>query len=393
MDNPCNTCLIVGVKAKRRVLVLLGWHDLRVLGTLVRHARAEGWQLETRHFFDETLPHGWHGDGMILSNPVRPSLLRFMFEQVPRQPTVLLDRDNAGMQVAAHVHEDNLAAGRLAAEHLLAMGHQHFAWWTCFPGPVPAERFAGFREALAREGCVCEPLEYQSGGKADEWLRRRQWLGERLAKLPHPLALFAMDDPLAAEAVEVCLEHGLDVPREVAVVGVGNIALASDTSPVPLTSVDIAAEDIALAGARLLDHLMDGGTAPDEPVIIAPRGMVLRLSSAALAVTHPLLLRVLERLRADLAKPFDIRGLAAANGVSARTLYHLFRSELRCTPVEFLQREQLAKAKGMLESGPAVIKELVQACGFGTARTMNRLFLRHEGCSPKLWRKQSRESR
>jgi len=77
--------------------------------------------------------------------------------------------------------------------------------------------------------------------------------------------------------------------------------------------------------------------------------------------------------------------------VSTRTLYHLFRSELRCTPVEFLQREQLAKAKGMLESGSAAIKELVRACGFGTARTMNRLFLRHEGCSPKLWRNKRRE--
>ena len=364
---------------------------MRVLGALVRHAQAAGWQLETRHFFDETLPHGWSGDGMILSNPVRPNLLRFMLKQALRQPTVLLDRDRAGMQVAAHVHEDNLAAGRLAAEHLLAMGHKHFAWWTCFPGPVPAERLAGFREALAREGCACELLEYQVGGKDDEWQRRRQWLGERLAKLPRPLALFAMDDPLAAEAVEVCLECGLDVPRDVAVVGVGNIALASDTSPVPLTSVDLAAEEIALTGARLLDHLMDGGSAPDRPVIIAPQGLVPRQSSAALAVTHPLLLRVLERMRADLAKPFDIQGLAAANGVSARTLYHLFRSELRCTPAEFLQREQLAKAKGMLESGSAAIKELVRACGFGTARTMNRLFLRHEGCSPKLWRNKRRE--
>ena len=391
MDNGCKTCLIAGVKEKRRVLVLLGWHDVRVLGVLVRHAQAAGWQLETRHFFDETLPEGWFGDGMILSTAVRPNLLRFMFEQSPRQPTVLLDRNHAGMQVAAHVHEDNLAAGRLAAEHLLAIGHKHFAWWTCYPGPVPAERLAGFREALAREGCVCEPLEYQPGGKDDEWRRRRQWLGERLAKLPHPLGLFAMDDPLAAEAVEVCLEYGLDVPNDVAVVGVGNIALASDTSPVPLTSVDIAAEDIALAGASLLDHLMDGGTAPDGPVIVAPRGLVPRRSSAALAVTHPLLLRVIGRLRADLAKPFDIRDLAAANGVSARTLYHLFRSELRCTPVEFLQREQLAKAKGMLRSGPTAIKKLVQACGFGTARTMNRLFLRHEGCSPKLWRDKRRE--
>jgi AraC-like DNA-binding protein len=91
-------------------------------------------------------------------------------------------------------------------------------------------------------------------------------------------------------------------------------------------------------------------------------------------------------LRSNLEKTFSIEQIATASGVSARTLYHLFRSELRCTPVDFLQREQLAKAKLMLESGETRIKELVHECGFGTARTMNRLFLRHEGCSPRTWR-------
>lgn len=376
------------MKSRRRVLVLLGWHDERVLRALVRHAKEAGWHLETRHFFDETLPQGWTGDGMLVSNPARPNMLRFMIAQAPKQPTVLIERNHpARLKVAAHVHEDNTAAGRLAAEHLLAMGHKHFVWWTSETSPVPDERLAGFREALAKKGCSCTSLQYQAGGSQGEWQRRRKWLGRHLAKLPRPVALFAMDDQLAAEAVEMCQEYGLDVPGDVAVVGVGNIELASETSPVPITSVDLAEEEIALAGARLLDHLMDGGCAPAGPVIIPPKGLVVRNSSAALAVTHPLLLQAIGCLRENLSGPFDILNVSTATGVSARTLYTLFRTELRCSPVEFLQREQLAKAKLMLASGETRIRELVDACGFGTARTMNRLFLRHEGCSPKEWRR------
>lgn len=324
---------------------------------------------------------------MIVSNTNRPNLQRFMIAQAPRQPTVLIERNHPGMRVAVHVHEDNVAAGRLAAEHLLAMGHKHFVWWTCARGPVPDERLAGFREALSREGCNCEILEYQASGTAGEWNRRRKWLGRHLAKLPRPVGLFAMDDQLAAEAVEMCLECGFDVPRDVAVVGVGNIELASETSAVPITSVDNAPEEVALTGAFLLDKLMDGEDAPDGPITIAPRGLVARQSSAALAVSHPLALRAIDHLRSNIASPFDIRGLSESCGVSARTLYHLFRSELRCTPLEFLQREQLAKARELLSSDETRIKELVDACGFGTARTMNRLFLRREGCSPKDWRR------
>jgi len=375
---------------KKRVLVLLGWHDVRVLGALARHACAAGWQLETRHFFDETLPVGWSGDGMLISNTARPNALRFMAEQAPHQPTVLIDRNRPAVEVAAHVHEDNFAIGHLAAEHLLALGHKHFVWWTSAQGTVPDERLAGFREALAREGCDCKRLEYRPSPEKGEWLRRREWLSSHLRDLPRPVALFAMDDQLAAEAVEMCLECGLEVPRDVAVVGVGNIELASQTSHVPITSVDHAPEEVALAGARLLDYLMAGGTAPDSPVVVPPHGLIARESSAQLAVTHPTVIQAIECLRAGLSSPFDIHGVAKVTRVSARTLYNLFRSELRCTPVDFVQREQLARAKSMLQDGETSIKELVDSCGFGTARTMNRLFLRYEGCSPKVWRQQMR---
>lgn len=375
------------VHKHRRVLVLLGWHNERLLRTLVRHAREAGWHMETRHFFDETLPQGWTGEGMLVSSTTRPSLLRFLVAQAPRQPTVLIERNHPPrLKVAVHVHEDNLAAGHLAAEHLLAMGHKHFVWWTSATGPVPDERLAGFRAALRRAGHDCTILHYQSGGPRGEWQRRRTWLRKQLAKLPRPAALFAMDDQLAAEAVEMCQACGLDVPRDVSVVGVGDITLASETSPVPITSVDLDEEQIALTGARWLDALMDGARPPTAPVVLPPRGLVVRQSSDALAITHPIMLRVIDHLRAHLADPFDIHRVSDLGGVSSRTLYQLFRTELRCTPGEFLQRERLARAKTLLATGDLPMKALVQACGFGTARTMNRIFLRHEACSPKEWK-------
>jgi LacI family transcriptional regulator len=305
---------------------------------------------------------------------------------------VLIDRNHPGLSVAAHVHEDNLAAGRLAAEHLLAMGHKRFVWWTSAQGgAVASERLKGFQDALAVEGCTCESLVYKASGKSGEWNRRRNWLGRQLIKLCPPVALFAMDDQLAAEAVEMCLECGLNVPGDVAVVGVGNIALASETSHVPITSVDNAPAVVAREGARLLDQLMNGGPAPERPVIIPPGGLVIRESSSAYGVTHPAVLQMIEHLRANLSRPFNLDALSKASGVSVRMIYNMFRSELRTTPADFLQREQLAKAKALLKAEESSISNLVESCGFGTARTMNRIFLRYEGCSPKVWRDNLRD--
>lgn len=81
------------------------------------------WHLEPRHFFDETVPLDWTGDGMLVSNPSHPNLLRFMVAQAPKQPTVLIERNHpAKLKVAAHFYEENVMAGRLATDHLLELG-------------------------------------------------------------------------------------------------------------------------------------------------------------------------------------------------------------------------------------------------------------------------------
>jgi len=373
------------MKTKRKVLVLLGWHDTRTLLALARHARAAEWHLDTRHFFNETLPHGWQGDGMIVSNPARRDALQFIRRQVGRQPTVLIEGNNPGLRVP-QVAEDNPAAGRLAAEHLLELGHKHFAWWSPYEGQVPAGRWAGFQAVLAQAGYTPQRLEYRAAKPENDWSRRRAWLVRRLRTLPRPVALFALDDQLAAEAVEMCLEANLRVPQDVAVVGVGNIELACETSLVPITSVDNASEAVALAGAQLLDRLMAGGRAPKQPTLIPPRGLVVRSSSNALALTHPAMIRAVKYVDEHLAEALDMNRLAAAAGVARRTLYNLFDSELRCTPAALLRRQRLVKARQLLQNPNASLKEVVDRCGFGTARTLHRIFHDSEGRSPHAWR-------
>jgi LacI family transcriptional regulator len=374
------------VNHKRKVLLVPGWHDARVLLALARFARDAGWHLETRHLFTDTLPQGWQGDGMIVSNPVRRDLLKFIRRQSKRQPTVLIEGNNPGLRVP-QVAEDNRAAGRLAAEHFLALGHKHFVWWSPYLGEVADERLAGFQEPVALAGCQVTCLKYRSAEGDDDWSRRRAWLIRRLKALPRPVAFFALDDQLAAETVEMCQECKLRVPQDVAVAGVGNIQLACETSFVPITSVDTAPDEVALAGARLLEKLMHGGRAPKQPVLIPPRGLVVRASSEALALTHPAMILAADHVRRHLAEPLNMNHLAAAARVSRQTLYNLFASELRCTPGTFLRRQRLVRARQLLQQSDASLKEVVDRCGFGTARTLHRIFQDAEGRSPYAWRR------
>jgi LacI family transcriptional regulator len=201
------------------------------------------------------------------------------------------------------------------------------------------------------------------------------------------VGLFALDDQLAAEAIEVCLDEGRRVPEDVAVVGVGNIALACETSHVPLTSVDLDSEKAALSAARLLDRLMRGVRLPARPIVVPPRGLVIRSSSSALVATHAAVARAVAFVNRRLAEPLDTGEMAAAAGVSRRTLYNLFAAELRRTPADFVRDERVARARRMLEEGTASVAAIARSCGFGTVRTLNRVFLSAEGMSPRAWRK------
>jgi LacI family transcriptional regulator len=94
--------------------------------------------------------------------------------------------------------------------------------------------------------------------------------------------VFAANDPAAIGAMKAIWEAGLRVPDDVAIVGVGDIAL-SDMLRVPLTTVSWSRKDQGLNAAELLLNGLEGDESdPPRRVIIPPR-LVVRESCGASA--------------------------------------------------------------------------------------------------------------
>src|ERR1017187_5271721 len=378
---------------KRRVLVALGWNDPRTIRVIGQYARTAGWHLETRHFFDEIVPLHWHGDGLIVSYPQRSDLLAFIRRQAPRQPTVLVGRNQPGI-VASQVMEDNQMAGRLAAKHFIERGHTRFAWVSAYRGLVSSDRHGGFIAALAESGFKCHRLEYRRDRSTlRDWRHRQAWLAKQLHTLPRPMACYVLDDQLASETIEVCLANGWRVPEDFAVMGTGNIEIACECSHVPISSVDLAEEEIALKAAQLLDRLMRGRKQAPRSVVIAPRGVVIRSSTDFLAVASPFLRRAVDFIGANLRRPFSLEQVAESAGVSRRTLYNLFQRQLARSPAEFVLKARLYRARQLVAESPnQTIANLASQSGLGSSRTLTRLFLRYEGVNARAWKKEIRKA-
>lgn len=376
------------MQKKRSVLVMLGWNDPAVLRAIGRFARDTGWHIESRIFYTEQVPNGWRGDGMLVSSGTREDVRRFICRQAPFQPTVVIGGNSLGF-TAPSVQGDDREAGRLAARHFLERNHRHFAWFNAMSGQVADDRRDGFLEELAAAGHACSLLEYRADAASPyDWSRRRRWLAQRLGKLPRPLALFSLDDQLAQEAIEVCVEQGWQIPAEISVMGVGNLPLACECSFVPISSVDVREEEVALRAAQLLESLMSGGASPKNPVVLPPRGVVVRQSSDTLAVRGEILPRAIAFMQANLGRPIGVEAIAEAVGVSRRLLYQLCQAELSRSPARILEDFRLEQACRQLRETKESIPDIAAACGFGTRRTFDRSFLRLKKLSPSAWRRQ-----
>jgi LacI family transcriptional regulator len=149
------------------------------------------------------------------------------------------------------VRIDDFRAAEEMTEHLISFGHSRIAFIKGHPNQTAsALRYEGFQAALSAAGLTVDPtlvqqgyFTYRSGLEATEKLLTR--------KRP-PSAIFASNDDMAAAAVSVAHRRGLDVPRDLTVVGFDDTPTATTVWP-ELTTIR---QPIAAMAASAIDLLL-----------------------------------------------------------------------------------------------------------------------------------------
>ncbi len=286
---------------------------------------------------------------------------------------------------------DNERIGELAAAHFLERGYRNFAWAPFLNDTMNIERHAGFANALRRLGhtCVRLPLAHAMSGAAftSDWQGRRARIQRELSALPKPLGVFAYNDYLAADIIDACMDTGLQVPEQVAVLGVDNDPNICECSAVPISSVIHDLERMAYVGAELLDRLMDGGKAPEAVIRIQPHGVVMRASTNIKAVDN---IKVAMALRFISSNHGDQRmcaeAVAAAGGVSRRQMERLFVREVGHSIHDEMVATRLAHVKDLLRRSNLSMAEIAGRTGFTRPGYLHRVFLRRFGVTPARYR-------
>ena len=179
------------------------------------------------------------------------------------------------LEKANYVGYDSKQGACSAVEHLIGLGHKQIGFISgSFDLVGGVDRFDGYKIALERHS-----LEYDSGlvTKGD-WTREGgyQAMCDLLNREKVPTAVFAANDQMTVGAVKAIKEKGLQIPKDIAIVGFGDTQLASYIEP-PLTTVKEPTYEEGVMAAKMLIKLINDEEVK-QPQVMLPTKLIIRES-------------------------------------------------------------------------------------------------------------------
>jgi LacI family transcriptional regulator len=163
----------------------------------------------------------------------------------------------------ASVLFDDVGGGRLAGEHLLAIGRRRIVFLGSPTVSQSNDRLQGLREAVAGSDASITVLDVPHLITEDGLRVAEQIVA--MAPEDRPDAVFAANDMVAIGVLTQLMRHGIRVPEDIALVGFDDVDQAHQ-GVVPLTSVRQPGYAIGrAAGAALLEQLADPTAPPPAP--------------------------------------------------------------------------------------------------------------------------------
>jgi len=370
-------------------------YDLCVIRGVAAYLRREpGWNvyLAQNGAGERPLPDlsSWKVDGVVADFDSHPALATAVV-------TAKLPAVGFGSGYGWYAHEsripyfftNNQAIARLAADHLIARGFRNFAYCGFRRSSTNGwskEREVEFAKHVNARGFVCDIYRGRYANNS-RWTEIQDALCRWLLSLPKPAGVMAANDNLARQVLEACRVCGLNVPEQVAVIGVDNDDVICQLCSPLLTSIEQGAERVGYEAASLLDGMMGGVRSTKKRYVIDPVGIVTRRSTDAIPVTDLQVAKAMRFIQEHACEGIKVTRVVAAANSSRSSLEARFKAELGKTMHVAIRDTQLDKAKSLLLETNLSQKEIAASTGFKSVQHMSSQFRVVVGHPPAAYRR------
>jgi LacI family transcriptional regulator len=369
-------------------------YDLSVMAGVAAYVRQGApWSvyIEESSLKDQRLPRlaSWRGDG-IVANFDDPRVVRAVLAS--GLPTVAFGSGYGWYAPSLRIpyfFTNNKKIAHLAADHLLDRGFRNFAYYggtRTRTNGWSVEREHAFSGRVKKKGCRC--WIYRDPRRAGrDWETLERDLGAWLLSLPKPAGLMADNDQRARLVLEVCRTASLQVPDEMAVIGVDNDELLCQLSTPLLSSVEQGARRIGHEAAALLDRVMSGRKPRRMSLVVDPSGLVARGSTDILAIEDRTVAEAMRYIREHACEGIQAQDVADALDVSRSGLDAHFKSALGRTIRTAIRALQLERTRQLVNDPTLSLKEIASKMGFKSVQFMTAAFGKAFGRPPAQYRR------
>jgi LacI family repressor for deo operon, udp, cdd, tsx, nupC, and nupG len=258
---------------------------LEVFRGVERAAREQGYAVLMGHserdaareqlFLDQVASR--RADGVILVTSSEPAALS---ARKGWMPPVVAALEGIDGQHFPTVRVDHCKAAMDATNHLLALGHRRIAHiGGPEKSPMAAHRRQGFEMAMAAAGLDPDAYPRHSGNFTVAW--GEEAMEALLSCNPPPTAVFAANDEMAVGAIQTIKRVGLQVGRDISIIGFDDQRIASLYEP-SLTTIKVPTEELGYRAMLLLRDVLRGR--PGKQDLLLPTSLVIRATTGPVRV-------------------------------------------------------------------------------------------------------------
>lgn len=288
------------------------------------------------------------------------------------------------------VNADYRAMGKLAADHFIATGIKHVAYYGFKEVWFSQERSVGLQQRAIAMKCSFSEFLHPLNHQVVSWQQQKRELLTWLKTLPKPVGVLCVHDYRARVILECCEELGLSVPDDVSVLGIDNDQMACDYCTPSLSSISRDPFACGAAAAELLHHLITKRHLTTKVILVPPCGVIQRQSTSRLYDEDPIIKQVISYVQGQITRPYSVADIATELHLSRRTIETRFQTNLGITPHDYILNQRINHAKTLLLQTETyrTLSEIAYACGFSSIKTFRMAFKALTHTTPACYREQ-----
>ena len=282
---------------------------------------------------------------------------------------------------------DYRRTGEMAAEYFLAKGFTNFGYFGYNGVCWSDERYIAFRDRVLNSTGPENFYLYDRQNIDNMWYYDQSVLTDWLQTLPKPIAIMACDDNQGNILLQACELCGLNVPYDVAVIGVDNDEILCNMSNPPMSTINVDIERGGADAAAMVDRMVKDHSYRGDDIVLKPLSVIERLSSSVFATNDREILMALRFIHANIDSRIQVTDVLKNVPLSRRLLEQRFKQMTGFTIYNYISFQRINRFAQLLISSNDSISDIAARMDEFDTKSISRRFKEIKGCTPTEYRK------